>query len=316
MGTAGHASPDRMDRRWWASMLWVGSVGLSCASGGTGAGDVQTSVAPSSAVTDTGQGAGLADLGPSYEAPKVIPRWTAEEVAGELSEHVTSAVPNLAQLVDTYLWMMQSGDAHCPGSSTQLTGVDPELGCTAESGFWYYGVASYIETEQESGTEWVLSGDFELRTPEGLSLACGGHVGLEWSGGEEDGHHTMGTLLGTWVWQGADDAMADAVSASIVVGRSESPDLDVDAQLWVEGGLSTQDGSWTFEDFSIHAGCDGQPVGAVHVFDAVAGHWYTLTLEDDCSGCGEVSFSDTSMGRVCPDWTGMAHQVAVALAAP
>ena len=267
-------------------------------------------------VADTGQGDALTDMGPTYEAPQVEPRWTAEDVAEELSTHVTSAVPNLVQLVETYLWMMGSGDDRCPGSSTQLTGVDPERGCTAESGFWYYGVASYTETEEADATSRVLSGDFELRTPEGLSLACGGHVGLQRNRTGGGGHVTMGTLLGTWAWEGADDAMADAVSASVVVGRVVSPEFDVAAELWVEGGLSTQGGSWTFEDFSIHADCDGQPVGSVHVYDSAAGHWYTLTLEDDCSGCGEVSFNDKSMGRVCPSWAGIAHQIGVALAVP
>ena len=165
MGTEGHAAPDLMGWRWCVPMFLAASLGLACASDGTGPSDAGPSAEPSPVVADTGQGAALADMGPSYEAPQLEPRWTAEDVAEELSTHVTSAVPNLTQLVDTYLWMMGSGDEHCPGSSTQLTGVDPERGCAAESGFWYYGVASYIETDEDGATGRVLSGDFELRTP-------------------------------------------------------------------------------------------------------------------------------------------------------
>jgi hypothetical protein len=260
---------------------------------------------------EAGDTATQAPVRAGYEASHDNPRWTASDVEIQLGSHLPEAVPDLSQLIESYLWMMGGGDELCPGSTTQLSAVDPELGCTAETGFWYFGVASYVAFEEESLSGQVLSGDFELMDPTGQTLACGGQVGID---EDNDGAARMGALLGTWRWTGADDSLAETVSASMIIEHSGLGAEDLFQSMRIDGGLTTEAGSWVFEDFVLAGECGDAPTGVIHVYDSRRGHWYVLDLEADCSGCGEVRFGDgTSLGRACPGWTGISEHVSNAL---
>jgi len=281
----------------WASLALTGVLGIACGDGsGSAASD------GSSVTTDTASDAGASV---PYTPEPQTPRWTAGDVAGELSRHLPAAVPDIVQLLEAYLWMMGNGDEECPGSTTQLTAVDPELGCTAETGFWYYGVASYVDFEEGDWRGRILSGDFELRGPEGDALSCGGHVSLEWV--EES---RVGRLLGTWQWSAAEDSLAEPVSASLVIEHTGITEDGPPEVMRLDGGLTTEEGSWVFDDFMFLEGCQGRPTGELSLYDPARMHWYRLVLDKDCSGCGRVLFWDgTRLGRACPDWSGMSEHL-------
>ncbi len=273
--------------------------------------DEPSAAAPTLGVADAEE---EEDVGPPYVPTESSPRWSADDVQAQLEAHLATAVPGLVQLHDAYLWIMGNGDADCPGSETQLIAVDPERGCTSESGFWYFGFANYEVREDEGLSGWVVAGDFELETSEGDRLSCGGHVGID---SLTDAQVRAGTLLGSWRWSAASDSLGAPISASLFIEQQMDESGGVVESSRLQGGLTTEAGSWSFDDFLVASSCPEGPSGLVRLYDSRRGHWYMLELEGDCSGCGVVRFGDGSrLGRVCPDWSGLFEGLASSLGAP
>jgi hypothetical protein len=284
--------------------IWLLGLGMGCHSP-----DQESTDGPAAgpAPSDTADG----PVGAEYVATVDEPRWTAADVADQLGTHLPSAVPDFTVLLDVYLWMMGSGDGGCPPSPTQLTAVDPEHGCTSSEGFWYYGVGTYHTHEAEDLTGWMLSGDFEMSDPTSAQLSCGGGVWVEQTDG---GSVRLGTVLGSWRWTGAADSLSETISASLLIGHIGGVGAELPEQMRLSGGLTTAGGSWAFHDLVLQDSCVDKPVGRVDVYEERRGHWYQLSLEDDCSGCGEVRFGDgRSLGRACPDLSGLSAQLAASL---
>ncbi|MDP2311360.1 MAG: hypothetical protein Q8P41_00530 [Pseudomonadota bacterium] len=241
----------------------------------------------------------------------VEPSLTAEEVAAEVEAVFASGFPDARAIQAAYLGLMGAGDDGCPGDATQLTGRVPVNGCSSEGGYFYLGVSAWIHTEEwdDVGNPRVtdsLDGDFEIDLPTGERFQAGGfatysHVGneLQWV--------ARNYVSGTWSFDGAPGPLGEGISAAVGVRVESAPET---RSVEVTGATSSGEHAALFEDFRLDTlECAGNPTGAMRLRGS-DGLWYELRFADDCSGCGDVSFFDsTPLGVACPSFAGVAERL-------
>ncbi len=246
---------------------------------------------------------------------RATPSLTAEDVAAAVNHVFAVSLPDVWQVHDTYLSLLAAGDTaptECPGSTTVLTGEGvPRSGCTSSTGYDYLGVSTYSSgySVDEAGVEtleFFMDGDYEINTPAEIAFEVGGRAGYQRIG-TPTSWHAETIIAGTWRLDGASGALGAGISASLSVQGQIRPTR---ADVFLRGAAAAGSDSVQFEDVILDlVDCDGRPEGIIRVREPT-GYWYTVVLEDDCSGCGEGTFFDgTSVGEVCIPLEGVAAGV-------
>ena len=118
-----------------------------------------------------------------------------------------------------------------------------------------------------------------------------------------------GNLIGSWNEDGEFDYQMEG---SFQYGESEDPAFATGIDIGIvwqgqrtEAGVSgTFDGpignferAMQMSEITLEVGCEGA-TGDFTVRDP-SGGWWRVALDDDCSGCGSVSFAGEDMGETC-----------------
>ncbi len=245
------------------------------------------------------------DGGDAYVAPVLLPVATVSEVEADLDMVLEQGV---FLPFDLHLWFedllneAEGDDRSCPH---RVRAPDEESNWTM---FWsgtcvtprreFVGdTISYVEVERGVETHVQIWDLFSLT---GTDLATGAPI------------VAGGNTLFTWFVSGAaaqfntfwGGRYHDPSSAGPFAGE-QSAGLKLDGMYsgrdglaaTVSGGLAVGGATVDFRDVVFTAGCAG-PSGVIGVRDP-GGGWWTLTLPDDCSGCGPLSFEGTAHGSSC-----------------
>ena len=223
---------------------------------------------------------------------------TAEDVGVLLQAAIDVGLPAPQSIRDAYLAAMASGDDICPGDPGQLTEAVPPEGCTADTGWYYRGISTYVVDEGA----WILSGDFEIVSDDGRSFMAGGAVAVSGSA-EDDGWNATTNVGGTWSFDGEGDTLGLGTSGFVdLVGVGVGQEWSVLTRGCVSTGegrdLCLLDVQAATDDH-----CGGTAHGGFEIRDEL-GRWYTLDLSD-CTGCGRVFHGEAELGEVCVDLTGL-----------
>jgi hypothetical protein len=242
---------------------------------------------------DAPDGASNSDLG--LIPTDVTPIWTPDDLS-EAVLAMTELPPLNPQAVrDTYFELMSHGDAVCPGSTTQLIGSDLR-GCTADSGWFYAGVSTWMEQEAAGNAPggWLLSGDFEILDPEGHRFIGGG--GVDARKGPEGADEAR--YSGQWSFPGgATDWLGYGISAYF-----QQSVVAASGAVAITGGLTYGEVSiWSDRLKYAPEVCDGL-TGSVEIRDP-SGVWFVLDYGDDCDTAGALSFDGESVGALDLDLT-------------
>ncbi len=272
--------------------------------GCTGAGGPSDTGTASASSADTAIGATL----PWVTDTEAEPLWTAEQAALEIALGLAEGLPEPRLPMDTYLGLMAQGDADCPGHSTQLKS-DVLYGCESAAGIWFEGISMYGREEGEGGVGSVfefLSGDFVIQDVDGRILEVGGHV--VHSLFPSDGGYTYGLeFVGSWLLTPS-ETFLDPMNSLVLDVTLDSEGLVVLAGGWGRGGIDL-----FFDVLSFDGSCEGHATGTVQIRDST-GTWYALTLQDSCTGCGEVIWGGTtSLGEACVDLRATGDELASTL---
>ena len=217
--------------------------------------------------------------------------WNVLQLGFHIGQALDAGVPDPEELAEAYLDRFDEGDDDCPGSSDQLTGTVPPEGCTAESGAFYIGVSTWIETNEDGLETWAVGGDFEMVASDGRTFEGGGNVEVYYEdvGVQVSGGH----LLGTWRWDGATTGWQHGVSSAMVYVAFDNGDV-----LFLDGPIQLGEYALDFDELAWQKGCE-HPTGGFSIRDQDA-RWYEVTL-DDCSGCGEAVLDGEVLGELCPE---------------
>lgn len=207
-----------------------------------------------------------------------LPEWSPDEVAEAWNHALSQGWPNPADATRAYLAFMAQGDESCPGDPLQLSD-EVILGCTANSGYYFSGIAVYrLESyEDEQGSEGIegIHGDFRLETPVGEQMWVGGTGGQQWSFSNAEAIWYE-VIEGTWIWEGGEGPYVDGVSGLVATTISRTSEAD---RVVVNGALSFGGIALSAEDFAVdEAGCASG----------------TLAIRDPATGWHEIAFSDCS----------------------
>lgn len=220
---------------------------------------------------------------PELDPPASTPTWGPEDVAAAWTEAMARGWPDAEHAIEVYAELMSHGDTECPGSTEQL---DDSLviGCTAESGYWYSGVATWSVGEGYGGVYNRLHGDFWLETDAGLAYRVGGTAYRL-----DKGESYTTYLEGTWIWDGDDGPFAGGVSgmAATTVG----------SVVTVEGALGF-DGIAFSADLSVD---ESSVTGDLSVRDPTHG-WHDVTFTGD--PCATVTH-ESGTGEACFDFSAL-----------
>lgn len=139
---------------------------------------------------------------------------------------------------------------------------------------------------------WSLIGD---TLPDGGDLAAGGQAVVIWD--QTDAGVTIEKMdvLGDFEDAAGPRPLQDGASPAITMSGTWSEKAGFVGVLSgpVGGGETAMDFDVTFEE-----GC-ASPVGTVRVRDP-SSFWWEITLGDDCSGCGPLTYDGVEEGEACP----------------
>lgn len=234
-------------------------------------------------------------------------RWTFDEAIAAVDGVFEMGFFGPVELREAYLELMSHGDASCPGSSLEIYDTFV-TGCTASSGYYYAGVSVYAVEDWpgEDSSAWSFGGDFEILDPQGDQMLVGGHT----FGLYEDLHVEMigGDITGSWSYSGADGWLGEGISAMLLL------DGVIGSRLSLSGGLAVGSTAMYFPELRWDSpSCWEHPVGELQVRDP-AGHWFSLIFDEDCTGCGEMTYiADGTSQRVCMGVGGLGQQITEAL---
>lgn len=235
---------------------------------------------------------------PTHES--LEPEMSPEQAVTTIEAHFSEGLPSPHVARAQYMAFMAQGDEVCPASETRLNDTKVPLdGCVAESGYGYGGIAVLLPVEDEGAQGYTLYGDFQLTDPEGHVFEAGGVVGLHLS--EIDYTRTaLVELTGSWVYPPSTEWLGEGYSGTLSLRYREGQENEA---LSVEGGWQTTESSVYSAGLLLDTKlcADGAAQGSVEVRDP-SGGWWTLTYDDTCSGCAELTWADgSSAGAHCPD---------------
>ena len=224
------------------------------------------------------------------------PSFTLEEYVEQLNQSFSFGLPDADEARQRYLEWRSFGDSFCPGTGFQLQGIiEP---CTASSGYTFSGMAGLMgsTTHIAFPDSFEVGADCYILSPSNERFVGAGDLTYLSTGDSANGE-VISTIRGTWEsptdsdWMGTDN--------SIWLNQQTSW-IDQDRwSLTYQGGYHLNDIAVQFEAFSIGADCQGG-TGTISIRDP-NGYWVRLDFSDDCSGCGEATYTETTLGDVCLD---------------
>ena len=201
--------------------------------------------------------------------------WGPADYEAAVATGLELGFPEPARVIDLYLELVEThGSApRCPSQPPNLTGAEA-LGCAADDGTWFEGVAEFVEGTDDGVTTRVLTGDYLIRTPDGEELEAGAYVGTTWSEAASD-LRVVGSVRHTaaedWLGPGA-SAVLEADREGVHGGLGlNGVDLDLDLDAEGDGSLAAR--------------------GPDHL-------WYVADLS---AGCGPLHLGEHPLGEVCVD---------------
>ena len=242
---------------------------------------------------DTGIGANWWSVEPQP------PEWSAEDFAATIQAQQDAGLPTPAAFAIAYQHALWQGSEECPGTQSQISQTK---GCTAESGWFYSGVAHYFVDSYSI----ELLGDMTIISPEGERMWGGGGM-QHYLIVEPDRNAWQVEFKGSWGWTGGEGWMVEGIGVLLSITGSDSADglhLTINGSLSDEGrALNLSELSWDTE------ACWEAPSGTILARDP-AGGWYQMVLS--CSPCSTVEHLETgtNLGELCLDLSPMRDQIA------
>ena len=240
---------------------------------------------------------------PAYETETPEPEWSATEVGEILAATFSQGPPDPFLVGDTFLDLMAEGDATCPGDTAFLND-DNLLGCTAESGHYYAGIAWHEElvNEDEGATFWTHGGDYEILRPDGSGLRGGGamHHRVVVNGENPDKSAFELGLQGSWHDDAAVGWLGEGFSGVFLAEGKRNIEI---RHLEIAGGIAVGERDLHLElAWDMTGVCGTTAMGSIHLRDD-RGYWYTWELGEDCDTCGQVTFHEIQeLGELCLDF--------------
>lgn len=250
-----------------------------------------------------------------HEGELAEPAWTADEAGAAIEAAVAQPFPVPVVLFQTFADVMSNGDNRCPGPELTFEAI---LGCTADSGWFFAGIAGYNPTDLLEGeTTFIqddLYADMQVVSPDGARFAIGGsadqHLGLTAEGQQS----YSGFLQGIFIYTNG-SLFDPAVDALIDYTAGERGDGGKWAGL--DGAIGFG-GNFLMFDEAVIGGdtCPTDLTGTVRIRDTTD-HWYSVDFGDDCDGCGTVYFNGTEdIGTTCVSFGQLGNNLTMALLEP
>ena len=221
---------------------------------------------------------------------------SADEVAPTLQALIAAELPEMDSLAAVFESTLAQMDDNCPGQDGTMFAIDEA--CTAASGYTYYGVCTWGTIEQQMGDQnvWVYGSgltSLEITDPDGHTFVAGGTALFESTWNDYRLEWAL-QIKGTFHYPPADSWLRNRVSASLEYRGAVEDGANM---MELTGGFAFEDQSVYFDALTWQLGCQ-EPAGSIQLRDP-AGVWFSLTLPDDCSGCGTVSLADQPVGEGC-----------------
>ncbi len=263
------------------------------------------------------------DTGASDDDPATPPSWgpdsperSAEESLALLVDTFDRSVVDPVDVGRVYNAFMEQRESDCPmyedSTAEGVPGVWFTPGCTTTTDWTYTGQAQYMEMcEEQSDEHGAFSfynigmlAQFQNTDPDGELFVGGGNL-VHSCLVEADGTGACESFMGgTWAYGGAHAGevgggwMGDGSETSLFIEHTWTADSRLTE---LTGGIDLAGFRISFEDTILDwESCDGRPTGAVRIRDP-SGWWHELHLDDDCSGCGQMSWRGIDEGRHCID---------------
>lgn len=229
---------------------------------------------------ETGGGAETGGL-PLAELPD--PTWDADGVTEQLAALPALGLPDPGTLLEIFQGMWVGADPDCPHIGGSYSLVESFGGCETDDGYTFGGVSIY--DPGEDGDFWLL-GDCFIVDDQDRTFYASGEIDLV---STDEGWTSK--LTGIWGYPGAESPWA-----SLVPGLALWLSRDLDG-VHLGGSYGLGDLHLFFDEVNVADGC---PTGTVWLRDP-QGSWYLLSLDEDCSGCGELTYGDVVLGEACVD---------------
>ncbi len=240
-----------------------------------------------------------------YDVPVLIPVTTVAEVEADLDTVLTQGLFFPFELHRWFDQLLDDADGAALGCPRRDRSADDEADWTLYwSGFCDTGVRELAGDviadvrsdvgESTSMQAWDLFSLTGTDLGTGGAIVAGGNTTFSWS--VLPGAAQFNTFIGgRYHDPGSEGPLAFQQSAGLTIdGLYGGRDGLV---ATVSGGLSVGEATVDFREISLTSACAG-PSGVIGVRDAGSG-WWALTLSDDCSGCGPLSFEGTDYGSSC-----------------
>lgn len=251
---------------------------FACTSGPADSADSAATVdSAADSAADSADGAGALSAPP----PEFSPEQAVDVING-----LAVLLPDQQTLLADWRGLFEGVSGLCPVISGQYSTSSPFSGCHADDGREWAGYAVYGGDLAVNG-EITLEADASVTNTAGDTFLAAGNVAVAL---EADGTWSS-VVVGTW-------------------GGDHHPDWTSwrpSVSLWAEGdatSLTGYGGVSLFNDALYVAdarwdatSCPGA-TGTVSVRDP-NGWWFELVLDEDCSGCGELTWDGEGLGRVC-----------------
>ncbi len=167
-------------------------------------------------------------------------------------------------------------------------------GTTYEGG-WIYTKATTPDPQGNLPVELRFLASFTLVDPDGLPYIRGGETRAHIVHTPDGSGEYFYKLGGRWSYPAADSWVGlDQSAAMEMKGTRTAAGDALLLQGGIDGTLEVYVRDLTFDP----AVCGGLPVGELLVRDPTW-YWHTITLTDDCSGCGQAEWAGAAEGEVC-----------------
>ncbi|MES2639260.1 MAG: hypothetical protein V4850_07240 [Myxococcota bacterium] len=225
------------------------------------------------------------DTAPPFTSAPPPPAFDAAGVEAEAAA-LLPWLPNAADVLqdwrDQFIGVSQS----CPGITAPFSIVAPFEGCRAADGRLWAGYAVYTEGT-DAPLDVLLEADATVTQVDGATFIAAGKTSLVVTAeGAFDS-----AVSGTWGGAGDDDWTGPGPSVAVwAVGDATSVALT--------GGMSLAGGAVYLSEVAWDAETCPGATGEIAVRDP-GGWWYSIHLDEDCSGCGPLTYVGEDLGRAC-----------------
>lgn len=261
-------------------------------------------------VTDTGPWGGALDAQGGPEAPT----WTAAEALDRLSGALASGMVQSPTVMETYEEFIAHREGTCPSMGDP--GLEGPSGawqsddCTTSEDWRFQGLAIYNEfcsdgsdpDSKDPGVgryEGGMLSHFVMTDPQGNEFQGGGILSHSCRWHEDGSGECLDDVGGVYLYQGAASWLGSLTEASLFVNHAWGGAKGRRTSL--DGGVGYPDLALSFEGVVLDwEGCGGQATGRLGVRDP-SGYWHELVFDEDCSGCGDMTWRNLDEGRQCVD---------------